>query len=467
MQSGAGISDDEVRAAEEAYQVERVPAGDEFWHHQIVEIEPTEVDLDDLARSGLDALLRIVDPIWLRDQAQRPYRLGTPFLAQPLHLLNGVRIGTVSDPMGPQRFARMLLVCQDHLGKEADLDFFSAASFVPEVAVLGNSLKEIESLGPEALNKLANIHHMPDDMVTSTVFELLVGAAAVRRGNALEMLPENRKQKVPDYRLHGFGVPCTIECKRRLGLTKYELKEGQLVEILYETVREPLRKIGLHLSIEASFRVPVASVDPAVFHRDVIAASRSQRGQDTAETTWGSLAVHQLQFWGRMSGTRLYSPDFLTETFGWSPTQTDWDGLVCEVESPEEIIVERFKRPLCLKWRSESEEALVKKARGVTSLWADAVRQIPDGEIGFVYIAYPEGSRAAIADTRTRHILDYMGKEAWHHWSVIVPVTVICRLFARAVGGGRPDLIENCLPGAQTGDEFWLTKLPLRVFTSY
>jgi hypothetical protein len=34
--------------------------------------------------------------------------------------------------------------------------------------------------------------------------------------------------------------------------------------------------------------------------------------------------------------------------------------------------------------------ALTKKARGLTSLWAHAVQQIPNGEIGFVYIAYPE-----------------------------------------------------------------------------
>jgi hypothetical protein len=72
--------------------------------------------------------------------------------------------------------------------------------------------------------------------------------------------------------------------------------------------------------------------------------------------------------------------------------------------------------PLCLKWRSESEEALTKKARGITSLWADAVKQIPDGEIGFVYIAYPEGARPGLADARTRHILK-AGTEVWHRWS--------------------------------------------------
>jgi tRNA(Ile)-lysidine synthase TilS/MesJ len=64
--------------------------------------------------------------------------------------------------------------------------------------------------------------------------------------------------------------------------------------------------------------------------------------------------------------------------------------LLCEVDPVPNIRVELITRPLCLKWRSETEEALTKKARGVTSLWANAARQIPDGEIGFIYIAYPE-----------------------------------------------------------------------------
>jgi hypothetical protein len=76
-----------------------------------------------------------------------------------------------------------------------------------------------------------------------------------------------------------------------------------------------------------------------------------------------------------------------------------------------------------------------------------------------------KGARAAIADARTRHILKYMGKESWHRWSVRVPVTVISRLYARPVGVGCPDLIENSLPGATKGQEFWLTKLPWTVFT--
>ena len=127
--------------------------------------------------------------------------------------------------------------------------------------------------------------------------------------------------------------------------------------------------------------------------------------------------------------------------------------------------MELIARPLCLKWRSEAEGAITKKARGVTSLWANAARQIPDGDIGFIYVAYPEGARPTLADARTQHILNAGRYEYFHRWSVRIPATVVTRLYPRALGVGNPDLIENALAGATNGEEFWFEQLPTRVFT--
>jgi len=270
---------------------------------------------------------------------------------------------------------------------------------------------------------------------------------------------------VPDYQISGLGpIPVAVECKRRLGLSSYELAEAKQVEELYNAIRPQLHEQGIHGSIEASFSVPLRAVALQEFIAQVLAAVGHFRDQEPAPTPWGSLAFRRLEYFGRIPATRLYSPDYLQRIFDWSTLQDEWDGLLCEVETPLAITVDTFRMPLCLKWRSESEEALTKKARGVTSLWANAVKQIPEGELGFVYIAYPEGARAALADARTRHILR-AASEWWHRWSVQVPGTVIIRLYPRALGPGCPDLIESSLPGASKGQEFWLTKLPYRVFT--
>lgn len=464
LQRTVGISEAEIRAIERAAEADQLPSGDAFWRAQVLETRPTE-DLDALAAVGLDRLLANVDPEWLRTQAQKQYRLSSSFLNNPLHLVNGVRVGMAPDEPGPQRFARMLLVCQDHLNRRGDLDFFAASTFVPEVAVLGNSLDEISALGPEAENKLTKLGSVPDDSVTSTIFELLVGAACLRRGLAVSMVAENRSEKVPDFRITGLGaIPGAIECKRRLGLTSYELDEARHLESLYTATRLPLKERGIHGSIEASFAVELRSVSRVDFADRVLAAVSTHRDQEPMTTGWGSLAFRRLPYCDTVHRTPLYSPDYLERVFQWDAFQDDWDGLLCEVESPPRIEVKSFRGPMCLKWRSESEAALTKKSRGIASLWANAVKQIPPGEIGFIYIAYPEGSRSAVADARTRHILKSM-EESWYRWYVRVPVSVVSRLYPRSLGEGRPDLIESVLPGAGKGQEFWLTKVPWMIFT--
>lgn len=222
-----------------------------------------------------------------------------------------------------------------------------------------------------------------------------------------------------------------------------------------------LRERCTYGSIEAAFNVPLKSVPTAEFVEKALAALDQKKSFQTA---WGSVAFRPLPHLRSIELTRLYSPDYLQEVFQWDRLQDEWDGIVCEVEPMQSIAVELFKKPLCLKWRSESEEALKKKTRGITSLWADGVKQIPDGEIGFIYIAYPEGARPAIADTRTRDILE-AATDVWHRWSVRVPLMLVNRLYVRSIGAGKPDLIENVLVGAAEGEEFWQKELPWQIFT--
>jgi len=322
VQRSAGISEAEIRAIERAYEAERLPSDNRgYWHNEVLKARSTE-DLDDLAALGLESLLRNVDRSWLRAQAEKPYRLGSSFLTEPPHLVSGVRVGMAEQALGPQRFARMLLLCDDHVRKDWDLDFFTAAMDVPEVAILGQSLQEIDALGPEARRKLRALPSMTDELVTATIFELLVGAACLRRGLDLEMLPEDRSQKVPDYRITGLGaIPGVIECKRRLGLTLYELDEASRAAALYESVRWSLWERRVHCSIEASFHVPLRSVSEADFGADVVAALDYGEGHEPKMTRWGFLAVKPLPYCGDMALTRVYSPEFLQRVFDWDPMQ--------------------------------------------------------------------------------------------------------------------------------------------------
>jgi hypothetical protein len=437
---------------------------DRIWRAQ-VEAAPSTGDLDELLASGLERLLSRVDPDWLRSEAQNPYRLGSEFRETPFQLVSGFRLESRRVANGPQRFARMLLAAQDHLLARRNTDFYAAPMLLAEVAQLGLSLNEVRCLGSEAERKLNSLSTMPDDLVASTIYELLVGAAAIRKGLSIEMVQEDRSQKVPDFKITSLGTfRGAIECKRRLGISSYELKEANYINQLFCLLLPSIQQAGIHGSFEVTFDVPVLEVSPTEFADAVLSATKIRLDSSIARRSWGKIGFVPLPHRRTIHDTILYSPDYLNQVFGWDPLQNDWDGLLCQVQAPSQLEVSIFTMPICLKWASQSKPALEKKQRGIKSLWADAIKQIPDGDIGFVYVAYPEGSRPTIADGRTRYIRDTMA-EVWHRWTVRVPVTIINRLYPRPVGTGAPDLIESTLHGVQPGEEHWLSNLPSLIFT--
>lgn len=157
---------------------------------------------------------------------------------------------------------------------------------------------------------------------------------------------------------------------------------------------------------------------------------------------------------------------FLGEVFGWNHVDSDWDGLLCEIEPVNSPVVSEMRGARGLKWRYDSQTSRTKKARGLTSLWGDAVKQIPAGEMGCVYIAYSENMRAAHADARTEFLMDTVSKRDWFHRGTIrVPLAVINRLYPQPLGNGAMEMIESVIPITLDGFDHTLEDLPIKVFT--
>ena len=153
----------------------------------------------------------------------------------------------------------MLLVCRDHVDKRDELDFFEAALAVPEIVMLADSLSQIDELGPVANSQLERLPELDDAKAASTMHELLVGAACVRRGVSLKMLSDAGSTKVPDFEIMHHGAPMSIECKRRLGPSDYELAEARHIEELYNGIRDMLisvrQKTRNRLILRVVFRI--------------------------------------------------------------------------------------------------------------------------------------------------------------------------------------------------------------------
>jgi hypothetical protein len=228
VQNAHGLSDELLDAIDET----GIPVSDSrYWRTDMETIASTGL-LDHRLPEALEALLPLADPAWLSAEARKSYRLDPR--EQPLHLVSGVRLTAAERP---QRFARMLLLAQDFVTRRHDLDFFEASALLPEVYMLGTGISMVPALGAEAEQKLRELPSMSDELVASTVFELLVGIANIKLGRQLEMLAPTKTGKTPDFRVTDSPVPTVIECKRRVGLGAFELREARAVEALPPKLR--------------------------------------------------------------------------------------------------------------------------------------------------------------------------------------------------------------------------------------
>ena len=210
VQTAFGFSESELQQYEKLELEAVLGDREERYSRQDVESMYPTATLDELAPAALEKLLPRVDPDWLDREGRTNYRLDDSFLNRPLHIVCGTRVGVGALGDRPQRFARMLLVCRDHVNKRDELDFFEAALAVPEIVMLADSLSQIDELGPVATTQLERLPELDDAKAASTMHELLVGSACVRRGKSLKMLSDAGSNKVPDFKVIDLG------CRRRV-----------------------------------------------------------------------------------------------------------------------------------------------------------------------------------------------------------------------------------------------------------
>lgn len=264
-------------------------------------------------------------------------------------------------------------------------------------------------------------------------------------GRDVEFLVTLDKQ-TPDLRIHDLGFPAVVECKFQQRLSAYELREFSAMRDVFDGVRSYYGPRGVIGNLAIQFRQPPVEIG---VQQIVDAAIECQAGMSpyrTLKYEWGDLSLSPLDPTITLPGdTRLYSPDFLNFVFGWDSDTTEYDGILATVRNHRAMRVARAELPFSLQWRVEHENVLDRKARSIASQLAEAHSQIPVGEGGFLYLAYEEQHRNAIADRRTEHIIQLVT-----NWEVrkrgIRPLRIVInRLYPRPIHEGRPDLIESAI----------------------
>lgn len=219
----------------------------------------------------------------------------------------------------------------------------------------------------------------------------------------------------------------------------------------------------VELSVEAS-EVDVANVATTCLRQRL--AAHPER---PLAYPWGSVAFRPLPSRVDLDEvTKAYSPIMLEEVFGWNLEMPSWDGFICQIDGPPAAAIDRVGSPVGLTWRVDAEAAIIKRSRAPLSLFAKATTQIPPGEFGLVYVAYPEGARSDIADNRTRAYMERIHQ--WEHDGAIrIPATFLVRQFPLPTGHGNPDMVENTirfLSEEGGGDDWIFREYPAAIFTS-
>lgn len=419
---------------------------------------PSDADIDDYLPDALDNLMRIVNPAWLEAEATKPYRLDSKYRKNTLSLVGGRR----ADNPGIHRFAHDLLVAKDFLDGAENYDFHMGALYVPELTALGSALPLLDEVKGDTKQRIADLAAGPSTGVEGTIYELLVACGCVRQGRETEFV-ETGQDKSPDIRLHDFGVPTVVECKRKQFLTEYERAEEIAVRALFDAMHLELTRFGASGILEVTIRCEVRDIAPPEFAEIVRRAARFAPNVDL-HYQWGDLMFIPLPRNGDITPCRLYSPYFLETVFGWDYDMPAHDGLTCRVSSPETLTTDAVTNPVAMKWTSASERAVLVKARLMGSLLKSACDQVPLGEMGIVYLCYQEGGRPEIANERTEAIIKQISGW-WHRAGIVIPVIVLQRLYPRALSDGSPDLIENCVNlVSDHADPEIVSRLPSLVF---
>jgi hypothetical protein len=238
-----------------------------------------------------------------------------------------------------------------------------------------------------------------------------------------------------------------------------------MVRDLFQSMAHAFRQRGVYGTVDVEFRVEVTVIPMEEF----VSTSLRQAlyGIESVEAIydWGSLRFNPLAKKVHLQPTRLYSPSYLKSIFSWNGDIQEFDGIVCESLSAHNLTTDVAREPIAIKWRSRSVKALTKKQRALGSMLGDAMDQIPVGELGIIYLSYQEGSSEEIADERSRRIQAEFSN--WSHQRGIwIPAIFVNRLYARVLGEGNPDLIENVIQMKPQSDHPHIFELfPAQVFT--
>lgn len=442
------------------------PIGDPFpaiSREMVVKSAPSaDAYVDEHLPQALGLIERHAPPGWLESEPVDLFRLSTTDNGEPISIVKGVRLS--SELSAGHRLRKAVQLTRDYLAHDIRYDHFAGARAITQLAQLANRAEVLGDVRG-ASQRIAALFSRADP--DATMFELLVAGACAAKGRDMSFV-ETSQKKSPDLMCHDL-FEMVVECKRSAALSNYEVVEEATMQRLFRTLAARATQRGQFGLYEVELTVETSQMDIEEVTTTCLLQRLRPHPEQALAYPWGSVAFRSLPSRFELGGpTKAYSPIMLEEVFGWDTELPDWDGLICKIAAAPASRVDCVRQPIAISWRVVTEEAIKKRSRAPINLFGKALTQIPRGEFGLVYVAYTEGGRSGIADTRSREMMDRV-RDWEHDASIRVPAAFFVRQYPFPSQHGNPDVIESTIRmlngNVEEGD--WIFReYPSAIYTS-
>ena len=431
-----------------------------FWKE---ELSPQEVEstgfMEDSLDRGLDTLISKFPRSWVKAQRKKCLEELLRRNTMPFILIGGARHQGIA---GAHPLAYYLFLSELFVAKQPQMEIYDAAFGVPLIAALCDRLSGIAQVkGGD--KKLLDLFRSPAPEFERRVYELLIAGRAVEKGRQVEFVKPSL-ETAPDLRIHDFDMPVTLECKFQRRWSKTEEIEIEVLQRIFATLANRFGGKMCAL-VDLTINKRICDVGAQEITEDVVKQMESLGPFTERQCGWGMFKVNALPpeiEW--QTATRLYSPNFLKQVFDWEAETATWDGICAWIKDENNIIAQRVHLPLGMRWRLFHPADEAAKARDVMRHLQEAADQIPVGEAGCLYVGFEDSHRSALADLRTKRIIERLPKFYHRKRGAQIQYLLVDRLYPRCLGDGMPDLVESCIPASLEEDHVWSDLMPTLVF---
>jgi hypothetical protein len=288
---------------------------------------------------------------------------------------------TIQDPL-----------CVESSQQQRILPFFAGigerSMYATKVIGLDRKIKEV----------LTKYKTAPD----GTIFEILVALSYASRGWDVELLEEAPPAKTPDMVVRKNSQELFVECKRLDRLTAYSEKERNEALRLWDAAVPVLIANQQWVWLKTIYHMNLSTL-PTDFLAKILQGALPIENSETLihqspeATIYARLIdkqavnLHLEKFMVKDPSPMLYNllgGNWAPENSEVSIVSLDKRGVMAGCEAPVlSTYIEEIAWASGMTRKFDSEESIDKKARDITKLLSDAVKQVPDDKPSVIHIA--------------------------------------------------------------------------------